>query len=217
MSLTAGQVIEAAQNHLNAVSDTLWSSAELLKALYLCELELALRSKCIYSTSTDTSVASTATYTKPTTAFEIWRVTYNGNKLQKIDRRDSDVLNYNNTTTPTGTPYWYTVEGTTVTLFPTPDTSALTIQYFFYAEPTEATTTASTLTTPTQYQYGLVDMLTARMCPKDLGHPLTTFFMQRSEVFVERVTQLEKRRKRGDRFAVVKTEENTLNSEFGII
>lgn len=215
--MTPGEIIEVAQNRLNAVTDTLWSTTELLKYLYLCETELAIRSRCIRSTATDTSVASTADYSTPQTAFELTRVEYDGRALQDISRRQNDAINYNQTTALTGTPNSYVDNGSTVTLVPTPDTSALTIRFRYYALPTEATGSSDALSTPAAYHHLLCDGVTAQMCPKDLGHPLTALYAAKWEKDLAWAEAHARRSLRGNKFAVVLREEDALSTNTGII
>lgn len=215
--MTPAEVIEAARNRLNALTDTLWSENELLQEIFLCEQELAQKANCIAATNSSTvSVASQSDYTIPTAALEVWRVEYDGVKLQKIDRRENDRLNFNQSTQLSGTPIYWIDNGTTVTLVPTPTDAADVIKFYYHSQPTEAAITG-TLTTPAMYHHVLVDGLTYKMCPKDLGHPLTLFWEKRWMQGIAWTEQHIKRRKRGDRFAVVKREEDQLTTEIGLI
>lgn len=214
--MTPTQILDAAKNNLNAASDSLWSDGELLTHLYLCQEELAQDTRCIENTATSNIVAGTADYTYPTRAMEIWRITYNGAKLQKLDHRQFDAINPNNLLA-SGTPYYYLDFDDTITLYPTPSASVTDgLKFFFYAEP-DVTVSGSTLEVPTRYHFALVDGVTARMCPKDLGNPETMYWAQKWETAKVKVRSHIRTRRRSDRFAIVKTEEMSLNSDFGVI
>lgn len=212
--MTVTQILTAARNNLNALTDTLWSDAELLIRLYLIELRLAREAKTIENRYTVTSVSGTAEYTKPTRAIEIWNVTFAGNKLDFIDYRQYYSINPNSLDS-TGTPSNYTYYGEAFSLYPTPNT-ADTIEVFSFDEP-DIPTVSSTLETPSGYHDLLVTGLTATMCPKDLGHPLTVYWDTKFEQGLEKIVQFSKRKRRGDKYSVVKLEEQLNTSEFGII
>lgn len=214
--MTPTEIITAAQNNLNALTDTLWGSGELLMNLYLAEMELTRKTQCIESTSTSlVSIASTADYTVPVNFFDIIRVTYNGTKLQSIDRREFDTINPSGVTT-TGTPAYYILYDDVLTLFPTPDTSSLVIKIWYHLQPA-VPTASTTLEVPSRYHDVLVAGVTYRMCPKDLGHPLTLFWRDMWMSGIEDVRTHVKQSKRSDRFSIVKVEEITLDTDFGII
>lgn len=213
--MTPLEIVEAAQNNLNAVSDTLWSQTEILNILYMVELQLARKTRCIEATSTQTSTAGTADYSKPTSAQDILRVTYNGTKLQKISQEQFDQLNPTGLA-QSGTPVYYTFFNDTFTLSPTPDTSALVIKTWSYNEPVKAGAT-DTLSTPSRYHDVLVNGVTYGMCPKDLGHPLTTFWRDKWFTGMAEVEWHVRIRRRADGFGRVSREEDALTTNFGII
>lgn len=213
--MTVTQILDEARNNLNAANDTLWADTELYVKLYKVMLRFARRTLCINTSESQNTVASTATYTAPTTASIIWRVTYNGAKLQAIDRRQYDSLNPNNTTT-TGTPAYYMVEGTTITLYPTPD-DAKALNVYFYGIPSAVPTAATTLEIPAQYHDVLANGLTAEMCPKDLGHPSTVYYRGLFEAGMSEAEAHERRKRRGDSMAAVKLEEESISTDLGMV
>lgn len=213
--MTTVQVLESARNNLNSLTDTLWSDAELLLCMYRAALKLTRRTKCLELSDTQNTVASTADYTLPTQAIDVWRVTYNGKKLQAITLREYDAMNPN-ATTSSGSPTFYLLYGTTITLYPTPD-AVKVLKIWSYNEPILPTATSYTITIPTRYQDVLVDGTTAEMCPKDLGHPLTSFFVNKFEKGIQEVEAHVRKRRRGDRMAVVQTEEQSLVTDRGIM
>lgn len=214
--MTPQQVIDQARNNLNALSDTLWSDSELLTDLYIVSLDLARETRCIENTSTQSCSTGTQEYSAPSTAIDIWRVTYDGSKLQYIDLRHEDMLNYNTASAPQGTPRFYSVYDSVMRLYPTPDTGGLVLKTYSYDEPVVLTATA-TIPIPTVYHDVLVAGVTYQMCPKDLGHPLTNFWQQKYFLLRGEMKQHIRRKRRGDRFNVVLREEDTPNSNFGPI
>jgi hypothetical protein len=212
--MTVTQILEAARNNLNALTDTLWSDSELLSTLYRVELKLARRARTIENRYTTTAVAGTSQYVKPTRAIEIWRITYNGAKLRYIDFRQLDSINPNSADS-SGTPSHYSYYDDAFFLYPAP-ADAGTIVVFSYDEP-DVPTVSSTLETPSVYHDVLVDGLTAGMCPKDLGHPLTEYYTGKFEAGLIEAERFSRKRRRGDQFATVHCEEVLNTNQFGII
>lgn len=213
--MTTTEVLEAARNNLNSLTDTLWSDTELLGCMYRAMLKMARKTNAIESTATQSTVAGTSTYAIPTGAIEVWRVTYNGKKLQSITWREYDAMNPNSTTS-SGSPTFYIHDGDSLILYPTPD-AAQTLKVWSYNEPTQPTAASYTIPIPTRYHDVLVDGVTAEMCPKDLGHPLTAFYTSKFEKGIEDTKAHVKRRRRGDRMAVVQSEEQSLVTDRGVI
>ena len=207
------QILAAARNSLNGLTDGLWSDAELYISLYMVELRVSREARPIENTYDAQTVAGTAQYIKPTRAIEIVGVTYNGTPLNYMDYRQYYAMNVN-ASTSSGTPANYAFRDDAFFLYPTPDTAG-DLQVFTYDEP-DIPTANSVLETPSAYHDVLVDGLTARMCPKDLGHPLTVYWKAEFENGLERVVQFSKRRKRGNKYNVVKSEETLNTNQFGI-
>ena len=212
--MTPQQVLDASRNNLNALNDTFWTDTELLTKLYETMLQMSRETQCIEASTTITSVAGTQAYSRPTKAPEIWRVEFASAKLQLIDYRQRDQITFNDPTGQSGTPRYYLLYGDVITLYPTPVT-AETITIYYYGEPA-VPTASSTLEIPSIFHDALVSGLTARMTPKDLAHPLTAFWRDKWAVDLDSVRTYLKRRKRGDRFNIVNTEEVNLTTNFGI-
>lgn len=213
--MTVTEILNEARNNLNALNDTLWSDTELYLKLYRVMLKVARRTRCIEGSDSQSTVIAQAAYTPSAAAIETWRVTYEGAKLQFIDRRQYDAMNPNSTTN-SGTPAYYLAYGGTVTLYPTPAAVGTLILYA-YKIPSAVPTGSTTLEVPVEFHDVLVDGLTSEMCPKDLGHPLTSYWAGKYADGIEDMKATIRRQRRGDRFAVVKTEEDCLNNDFGVI
>jgi hypothetical protein len=214
--MTPLEVITAARQFHNAIGDTFWSDAELYNHLYFVADRLATEAECIENRYTTPSVASQQEYARPTRAFRIKRVEYNGQKIDVVDFRDLDSVSLNSTTTPTGTPQYYYEFDSVVGLYPTPDTAALTIKIYSYDYPSFPSAT-STLEIPVQYHRALVMGVRAMMSPKELGHPNTGFYSDEWEKAVTEVKRQERRRRRGDKFRRVLREEDLPNTQLGYL
>jgi hypothetical protein len=214
--MTPLEVITAARQFHNAVGDDFWSDAELYNHLYFAANRLARESLCIDNRYTTTSVADQQEYTKPTRAVQIKRVTFDSRKLDPLDMRMIDSINLNTTTTPTGTPQYYYWFDNVIGLYPIPSTASLTIEIWSYDYPSFPSAT-STLEVPVQYHDALVFGVRAMMSPKELGHPNTSFYNEKWEQAVKDVRNMEKRRKRGDKFRRVITEEELINTQLGYV
>lgn len=215
--MTPSQVESAARRRLNAVSSDFWSSAEIIEdCLYFACLDIATRAKCIESTATDTSVASTSSYSKPSTAMAIKQITYDSLKLEVMSERQYFSLNLNGTTASTGTPQWYYLWGDNYILYPTPDTSALTISIRYVAEPA-ALTAASTLEIPSQFHHRLVNGVCYYMLLKDVDDPRIPVFEARWMRDVQDCVDEWRRAKHADKFPRVQLEENLVTTDTGIV
>lgn len=213
--MTVTEIVDSSRNNLNALTDTLWSAAELYVSLYKVMLKVARKTKCIEASASASTIAGTSDYTLSVTANWITRVEYNGAKLQLIDQRQLDSMNPNSVSS-SGTPAFYLIRSRTITLYPTPSDAA-TYEVQSYDIPSGIPTASTTITIPAVYHDVLVDGLTSMMCPKDLGHPLTEYWQA---MFATSQRDMEadiRLKRRGDRFAVVKSEEAGLYTDFGII
>lgn len=215
--MTVTEILDDARNSLNAASDPLWSDTELYLKLYKVMSRFCRRVRCVRGTDSSTSTAiGTADYNYPAAyAFETWRLEYNGRKLQIMDRRQYDSMVP--TGNPgTGTPSFYIDNGTSITLYPTP-ADVQVLKFYTYNVPSAVPTGATVLAVPAAYHDVLCSGLTAEMCPKDVGNPLTSYWLGRFENEMREAESTEKRRRRADRFATVKIEEESLTTELGII
>lgn len=215
--MTPSTIETYARNKLNALNDSLWSSAEIIENyLYECCMEFSREVKCIENTYTTTTVASTQEYALPSRYIDILRVTYNGTKLQPISMREYDELTWPNTTTTTsGTPTFYYYFGETIGLFPVPD-AAVTLK-IWVIQGHDVVSSNSTLEIPIQYHHMLVDGVVSKMCMKEIGDPRATFYAGVWQQHLMKAAAQWRKHKRGDRFGVVLTEERTPTTNFGTI
>jgi len=215
--VTPSTIVTYARQKLNALSDSLWSDTEIIENyLYECCMEFSREVKCIENTLTTTTVASTQEYALPSRYLDVLRVTYNGTKLQPISLREYDELTWPNTSTATsGTPVYYYYFSETIGLYPVPD-SAVTLKIWLI-QGHDTVATASTLEIPIQYHHMLVDGVVAKMCMKEIGDPRAAFYAQKWAENIEKAKAQWRKHKRGDKFAIVQTEELSANTIFGSI
>lgn len=204
--MTPQEVIDAARARYNASSDTFWSDAELFQHLWEACHELAHEAFVIEKYATTTSTATDNSYAFPTRCIAFKRVTYNGKRLEPIQFREDDQLTFFDTaTTQSGEPDYYYQWADSIYLRPTPDTSALTIEYFYYAEP-EVITAASTLEIPTMWQPKCVDYIVGTMAIKEKNYTVSDRYLAAWQQTVQRAKAWRRKSKRGDSFAVVQDE-----------
>jgi hypothetical protein len=147
---------------------------------------------------------------------EIKRVTYDGAALKQMDMREYDSIVGIGGTASTGTPQYYTVFGSTITLYPIPPANASVIAYQMYALPA-VPTAGSTLEIPVKYHWVLVDGLSHRMLPKDTGDPRYPLYQEKWITGLEWVIREQRLRKRAQGFTIVKREEDAITTYLGVI
>jgi hypothetical protein len=204
--MTPTEVITSARESYNAVGDTFWSDSELLSYMYFASLDLSQRALPIERTFTTTTVSGTQEYAYPTNAISIKRITYDGEKLSPISFGEDDAITAMDAdTTDTGKPAYYIIWNDTIILRPIPDDTK-TLKVYAYVEPAAIVTT-STLEIPTLWHPALVSYLIYRMTLKDQNQMLASQHKQDYEDYVLKAKRWWRRRKRGDRFGVVKNED----------
>lgn len=215
--MTPTAIETAARRRLNAISSSFWSSAEVIEdCLYFALMELCTRAKVYEVTATTTSVASTQAYAKPTGCIEIKQITYDNQKLEVMAEREYFSLNLTGTTSAIGRPTHYFLWDDQYFLFPTPDTSALTISIRYTSEP-GAITSASTLPVPIQFHPRLVNGVAYYMLLKEVDDPRLPIFQARWMQDIQDVVDEWARLKQADKPPRVRVEEVLLTSVTGII
>ena len=215
--MTSAQIEAAARNKYNSTGDTFYSSAEIVDYIYQAQLELAQVCPIIEATYSTTSVASQQEYAYPTNTSVIKRIEFDGRKLSPITMRDDDsITGLLSTTTSIGTPEFYFIWNRTLYLRPVPATAALTIKIYSINEP-QAMTTSSALEVPTLFHMDIVDFVVAQMAYKDENSRVGQLYEARWEKAKGRAAIWVNKRKRGDGFASVQTEEQHAITQFGVL
>lgn len=215
--MTPSTIETFARNKLNGLADDLWSSTEIIQNyLYDCCLEFSHEVKCIENTYSTTTVSGTQEYSLPARYLDLVRVTYNGTKLQPISMREYDELVWPNTAaSTTGTPIYYYYFGETIGLYPVPD-AAYTLKTWV-VQAHDAVTAASVLEIPSQWHHMLVDGVVSKMAMKEIGDPRASYYADVWKRHIMTAKMQWRTHKRGDKFAIVRSEECSPRSNFGII
>lgn len=214
--MTPAQIETFARQKYNAVSDTFFSSSEIMSMIWDACLEFATETKCVERVYTTSTVASQQEYSYPTNTIAIKRVTCNGIKLEPIDFRDDDVLTLNNDlSTTTGAPQYYSIWNETLYLRAIPD-DVYTLKIFSINEPQEVTS-ASTLEIPTQFHMGLVNPVLSAMSAKDKNLNMSQYYDAKWAKTISDGKRWAQKRKRADGFASVKNEEFMAESYIGVV
>lgn len=215
--MTPAQIEAAARNKYNSTGDTFYSSTEIVDYIYQAQLELAQICPIIEATYSTTSVAGQQEYTYPTNMSIPKRVTFDGRKLQPFTFRDDDTMTgLNSASTSTGIPEEYAIWNRTLYLRPIPATDGLTIEILSINEP-QPMTVASQLEVPSLFHMDIVDFVVAQMAYKDENYAAGDRIMKKWESAKMRAKAWCQRRKRGDSFATVQTEEQHASTQFGTI
>lgn len=214
--MTPLQIEAKARNKLNASTDQLWSSSEIIEDyLYEVCLEFSREVECIEDTFTTSSVASQQEYSLPSRYLKIMRVTWNNIKLQPITLREYDALTFNAQTIPEGTPAYYYYFAGTIGLYPIPsDVETIKV---WAIEAHDVITSASTLDIPIQYHDMLVDGVTAKMAMKEIGDPRQAFYAGRWAQHLEVAKRQWRIHRRRDKPGMVQMEEMLPSTDFGVI
>ena len=205
--MTPAEIETAARRLYNSEGDNFFSSSQILGHIYTAQLELIdecdMLIEGVFSTTT---VASQQEYDFPENIASIKRVTYDGQKLEKIDFDEDDIYTiFDSDNTDTGTPRYYFVWDRTIYLRPLPD-DTLTLKVFGY-KTAQAVTSSSTLDVPAKHHYAIIDYVVREMLVKDQNWTGYDRYNTRWLSDVERIRRDIQRRKRKDKFASVKDEE----------
>jgi hypothetical protein len=205
--MTPTEFIAAARRKYNAVGNSFYSDAEILDLLYQMEGELARFALTIEATDNTTStVAGTRTYAFPTRAISVFRLTYDGEKLDPISfSQDDDITLGDEDTTQTGTPTSYQVWGDTVYLRPVPD-AVKTLNFYYYREPAVITISDS-IETPVRYHMDMVDGVVAELMYKDENLSGGDRYKARWDNHKLEARKWQQKRRSSDGFFVVQVDE----------
>lgn len=197
------------RSRYNASSDTFFSSAEIMYYIYKAQLDVAIECQIIEKLNTAIpSVSGTQSYAYPTNAEAIKRITYNGQKLQKITFREDDSLTLNNaTSTLSGTPAFYYEWNKRVYLRPIPDTSSLNIIMYTYNSPT-VPIASGTPEIPDIFHMDLLDPVNMEMAAKDQNWVAHDKFRARWLESISKIKRWSHKKKRTDSNTVVQDEDS---------
>lgn len=216
--MTPQQIEDAARRKYNSVGSSFYAQAEVWDLIYQAELEIARETKMLEGKDTSlTTTAGTQSFSYPTGVLEIKRIEVNGSKLKKIDFREDDALTLlNSTSTTRGTPLYYYDWAKTIYMRPLPDTSAQTIGIFYYKEPAIVTSASQTLEIPNLFHMCIVDYVVAEMAAKDTNFEMAkTYWEKWYDKHMPSMLKWTRKRRTGDAFNIVKTEEGLIGTHLG--
>ena len=216
--MTTAQIETAARRRLNAAASTFWSSTEIIEdCLYFALVDVCNQVRCYEATATDTSASGTAGYSKPTNAIDIKRVVYDGTPLELVPEREIDALNLNGTSAATGRPTHYYLWGSSYYLYPTPDTSSLTISLRYISGP-GTIVSGSNIPIPLQFHSRLVNGVAYYMLLKETDDPRIPIFERRwFQVDLPWCVDEWARTKHAGKAPRVRLEETLLTNDTGMI
>lgn len=201
--MTPTEIETAARRAYNSVGDTFWSSEEIMNLIYFAQMELVREGLIIERRYTTNTVADQREYDYPSQLLSIKRITYDGEKLTPIDFRDDDEITlYDEDTTDSGEPKYYSIWNETILLRPIPS-SVAELKIYGYSEPQEVSIT-STLEAPTLFHPRIVDFVVKEMVIKDSNFKAYDIYNNRWEKALIQARQWKVTKKRQDANAIVK-------------
>lgn len=219
--MTPSEIYGNARAQFVETSAAFITDAELRFWLWQALYELSNKIECIQTTdSTTTTVASTASYSRPTNCIKILRVTWDSVKLKKIDMTQYDAVSQQGygSTPAEGNPVYYYEWGNNITLYPTPG-SAETLKFWYTKRPTQLTSSNDSSSTvidvPEQFQFYTIDYLLYRMYLKE-DNRKADVHMNLWEDHKRRAREEWEELRFNDQYLTVKDENNFPQSEFGI-
>jgi hypothetical protein len=211
--MVAGDVLTTVRNQLYEPTAGFWTDSELYGYMNQAEQEIALNIRCTQAQTAMTSVTAQSMYTRPA-AYYIDRLTWDGDKLKKIDFTDYDTLAWGVTTI--GSPTHYYERGDQLGLWPIPSTAASMNVYYVSIPAAIATTTAS-FTVPVYFHNMIQDYCLYRSFAKDQNQAQATFFKDQWDKNMQRAFTYWRNKTSGDMYQVVRDEDNYQSTELGII
>lgn len=126
--------------------------------------DIALKNNLLPVKSSTALVAGQQDYTLPTDLVTLDTIRYGTTKLQPLSQQEADEF-MDTTTTNTGTPLYYSRWGSTISLYPIPDSSAVSggsLALYYNREPNAVTDLSSTPEIPRVYHLRLVEYCIAQ-------------------------------------------------------
>jgi hypothetical protein len=185
-----------------------WADDEIRQYLWEGECEIARMAECVEVATSITTVTSTQESTYTSTVETIKRVTYDGDRLKKIDFRDLDTLDEDGTASDasTGNPTHYYLWGNnTIGFWPVPTTSAA-VKIWGNGTPAQITSSVSAFTVPPQFHNAIPDYALYRMYSKDQDDSRAKLHLDIWEASKTKAVQQWSRRKSADKINLVKDE-----------
>jgi len=163
-------VLSRVRDQLAETTAAYWTNAELYRYMTDGEREVNNMFECNVSTTAHTSTTGTSGYTNPDDCLVIYRLTYDGVPLKKLDRnkRGVDALDmpgYGGTGESGNPTHYYELNGT-VQLWPNPDASA-TVGFQFLKDTSALVSGSTAFEVPANHHTPLQDYVLYRAYLKD--------------------------------------------------
>lgn len=163
-------VLSRVRDQLAETTAAFWTDAEIYRYITDAEREINLTVECNIATTAHTTTTGTSGYTLPADCLSVYRLTYDGVPLRRLDRnkRDIDGLDmpgYGGTGQSGDSTHYYEVGGY-VYLWPNPS-RAVTIDYQFLKQPSAVTTSSTAFTVPANFHTPIQDYALYRAYLKD--------------------------------------------------
>ena len=214
--MTPTQVETSARNRYNAISDSFFSSSEILDYMWQACIDLTRETNLIenlYSTST---IVGQQVYAYPTYAIDVKRISYEGQKLKKITMREDDIVTgMQQATTDQGTPAFYYFWNKQIYLRPIPSAVG-TLKIYTHNEPAVITAT-SVLEIPTHFHMDLVYYICATMAMKDSNTDAYQLYEKKWAEVKDNAKKWARLNKRSDSYSTVQDEEQLYGAYLGFV
>jgi hypothetical protein len=207
MAMTPAQALTYCRDQWAESSSGFFTDAELRSYLWDAESKLNQVVECLEVSTSITTVTGTQEYGRQSLLY-IKRVTYDADKLKKIDYRELDLLdNYgtDSSNAQTGEPSHYYEHGDYIGLWPVPDTTN-TLRMWGIGEPTLIASDTSNFSIPSAFHRYLPDYALMRMAAKDQDDGRVQFYGQLWASDMKEAQQTWSRRRFMDKLPVVKDE-----------
>lgn len=217
--MTPSTLVTDVRSEFNEATASFISDAnDIYPAIQDAEYELASEIGCIQATSVATStVAGTQEYTAPTTLIRIEALRWNGVKLKRIDLTELETLSnsgYGGSTSQ-GNPVYYYEWGTSIGLYPIPNSVAV-LKYYFIQRPTLLSAASSAFNVPEEFQFAIRYFVLWRLFLKDQDERCT-FYAQAWEDAKRRLKHVWAMRKTRDQHVTVRDVESLNSTDLGLI
>lgn len=204
---TLSQLIEDCRQRYNAVGDKFFADSEIFDLIYEAQMEVALETQAIEKIFTATTVVGQREYDYPTNALRIFRITYDGERLNQISfLEDDSVTGEDENTSNTSTPRYYSIFADRIFLRPVPD-EAKTLKIYAHVTPSQLTSDTDALDVNERYVIFVKDYVLSQMYAKDKNNSMVQYHESRWQRALDRIKRADRKRKIGDVYGVVHNDE----------
>lgn len=230
-TMVVSHVLVPVRDQLNEASATAgqWSDTTFNYLIYDALTEMAMLGVLKERSTFTTTTTNTQTYSFPNNVLQITRLAVNGQKQQRIDERQLDILTNNSGLggSGIGVPDCYVQYGISgresyIDFYPIPDNSYPVMGWFDKLPSLSigSMSSQSTLECPYEYAHYIQHYVLERSLAKEINPES----LQRSQIHgqiwregLQRIEEMESLRKSADRFNVVKDQDNYYHNDFGMV